>query len=232
MGQSRCQPRSERGLCGGDPTRIFGFKPNIRVANQLFGYKPTQGVRNYDNMKSTKTATVQEIKSGFQPHASRRKVKGEPPKPQNLLDRFTTMAVATTRSSAEELKSSHQIMVENSPGSIEAPKPAGSNGLFAHQQAALTSEEVHAEKKFRLKIDLIILPLIATVYFLAALAGLTPGSPRSGLIMEEGTLTGENYVGPKRCRERCCCGHGQGSGHDEQPAQLLYCLLLRRVPGL
>ena len=149
--------------------------------------------------------------------------------------------MTTTRSGAEEVKYGyHQILEENSPGSIEAPKPAGSNGLFAHQQAALTSDEAHAEKKFRLKIDLIILPLIAIVYFLAALAGPTRGpaqpppplSSPLGLVMEAGTLTAENYLGPKRCRKRRCRGHGQRSGHDEQSTQLLYCLLLHRVPAL
>lgn len=84
--------------------------------------------------------------------------------------------MTTTRSSAEEVKSGYQIMEDNSPGSIEAPKPAGCSGLFAHQQPALTPYEVHAEKKFRVKIDLIILPLIAIVYFLAALVGPTKGS--------------------------------------------------------
>ncbi|KAK4234664.1 putative transporter [Achaetomium macrosporum] len=43
------------------------------------------------------------------------------------------------------------------------------DGLSAHQQLALTPEEHRAERRFRLKIDLIILPLIAIVYFLASL---------------------------------------------------------------
>ena len=86
--------------------------------------------------------------------------------------------MATKRSSTEEVKPGYQMMENNSPGNIEAPKPADSNGLFTHQAAALTSEELHAEKKFRLKIDLIILPLIATVYFLAALVG--PNLPPRG----------------------------------------------------
>ncbi|KAK0611670.1 major facilitator superfamily domain-containing protein [Immersiella caudata] len=43
------------------------------------------------------------------------------------------------------------------------------NGLQDHQEANLTPEEIRAEKRFRLKIDFIILPIIATIYFLAAL---------------------------------------------------------------
>lgn len=44
-----------------------------------------------------------------------------------------------------------------------------SNGLYAHREISLTAEERKAEKRFLLKIDFIILPLIASIYFLAAL---------------------------------------------------------------
>jgi hypothetical protein len=85
--------------------------------------------------------------------------------------------MATQRSSTEEIKPGGRV-VEKDPSNIEAPKPpADGNGLFLSQAAVLTPEELHAEKKFRLKIDLIILPLIATVYFLAALASLPTPSP-------------------------------------------------------
>ncbi|KAK5653020.1 hypothetical protein OQA88_9306 [Cercophora sp. LCS_1] len=53
--------------------------------------------------------------------------------------------------------------------SESAPNPSIENGLTAHQETDLSPEEIAAEKKFRLKIDLIILPLVATLYFLAAL---------------------------------------------------------------
>ncbi|KAK4182953.1 putative transporter [Podospora australis] len=43
------------------------------------------------------------------------------------------------------------------------------NGLAAHQEVPLTTEEQAAEKKFLFKIDTIILPIIAAIYFLAAL---------------------------------------------------------------
>jgi len=79
--------------------------------------------------------------------------------------------MATQRSSTEEIKPGCRV-IEKDASNIEAPKPADGNGLFMSQVAVLTPEELHAEKKFRLKIDFIILPLIATVYFLAALASL------------------------------------------------------------
>ena len=43
------------------------------------------------------------------------------------------------------------------------------SGLAAHREVALTAEERAAEKKFLFKIDTIILPIIAAIYFLAAL---------------------------------------------------------------
>jgi hypothetical protein len=69
--------------------------------------------------------------------------------------------------------------IETGPSSNCEPK----SGLAVHSEAVLTPEEKRAEKKFILKADLIILPLIATVYFLAALVSLfcTRGpSPLSG----------------------------------------------------
>ncbi|KAK0701307.1 major facilitator superfamily domain-containing protein [Lasiosphaeris hirsuta] len=52
----------------------------------------------------------------------------------------------------------------------ESPLQASAkSGLDAHQETNLTPEEVRAEKKLRLKIDFIILPIVATIYFLAAL---------------------------------------------------------------
>jgi hypothetical protein len=72
--------------------------------------------------------------------------------------------------------------VDKSSGAIEVDRiltdpestsetPA-KNGLQDHLEASLTPEEIQAEKKFRLKIDFIILPIIATIYFLAALVSL------------------------------------------------------------
>ncbi|KAJ8103705.1 putative pantothenate transporter [Lipomyces tetrasporus] len=43
------------------------------------------------------------------------------------------------------------------------------NGLGMHEMAVLTPEEIKAEKRYVLKLDLIVLPLIAVMYFLATL---------------------------------------------------------------
>ncbi|OKL55581.1 hypothetical protein UA08_09178 [Talaromyces atroroseus] len=45
----------------------------------------------------------------------------------------------------------------------------GKNGLDMHEMAVLSAEEMRAERRFVLKLDLIVLPLIAVMYFLATL---------------------------------------------------------------
>jgi hypothetical protein len=43
------------------------------------------------------------------------------------------------------------------------------NGLAQHEEIFLTAEEIKAERKFVLKIDLLILPLLIIMFFLASL---------------------------------------------------------------
>ncbi|KAK0614839.1 putative pantothenate transporter [Bombardia bombarda] len=52
---------------------------------------------------------------------------------------------------------------------LDTSRDTSVNGLAVHDEAVLTPEERRAEKWFVLKIDFIILPLIAIIYFLAAL---------------------------------------------------------------
>lgn len=47
------------------------------------------------------------------------------------------------------------------------------NGLAVHKETDLTPQERRAEQKYLVKIDCIILPLIAAIYFLASLASFT-----------------------------------------------------------
>jgi hypothetical protein len=80
------------------------------------------------------------------------------------------------RSNANAQKTGEEVF-ELDLVATETAMDTGVNGLAAHQETVLTPEERHAEKRFRLKIDFMILPLIATIYFLAALASLTRLSP-------------------------------------------------------
>jgi len=114
----------------------------------------------------------------------------------------------------------------------EAPsEPVVKSGLDAHQEANLTPEEIKAEKKLRLKIDFIILPLVATVYFLAALVSpwvlLRTGGSHRCRVANMGVNTG-----PKRCWERRRCRNGQGSQHDIERTELLRGLFLHRLHAL
>jgi hypothetical protein len=58
--------------------------------------------------------------------------------------------------------------VENANIKRETPLSA-KNGLEMHEMANLTDEEKQAERRYVLKLDLIVLPLIAVMYFLATL---------------------------------------------------------------
>jgi hypothetical protein len=42
------------------------------------------------------------------------------------------------------------------------------NGLAHHEESVKTSEEIKAEKRFVLKVDLMILPILILVFFLAS----------------------------------------------------------------
>lgn len=55
-------------------------------------------------------------------------------------------------------------------GHDRTEKPvSGKNGLDIHEKAVLTPEEARAERRYVLKLDFIVLPLIAVMYFLATL---------------------------------------------------------------
>ena len=43
------------------------------------------------------------------------------------------------------------------------------NGLAQHEEAVKTPEEIKAEKRFVLKVDLMILPILILMFFLASL---------------------------------------------------------------
>ena len=48
-------------------------------------------------------------------------------------------------------------------------KPNMDSGLAMHAQQSLSPEEIKQEKRFVLKMDFILLPLLASMYFLASL---------------------------------------------------------------
>lgn len=84
------------------------------------------------------------------------------------------MIMERTETNSRRDKSSGVFEIDRiftDPESSPSETPA-KNGLQDHQEVNLTPEEIQAEKKFRMKIDFIILPIIATIYFLAALVSL------------------------------------------------------------
>jgi hypothetical protein len=67
---------------------------------------------------------------------------------------------------AEKMPESEIMHEENEPRN--EPKPL-LNGLALHEEVPRTPEEEKAEKRFVLKIDLLILPLLIIMFFLASL---------------------------------------------------------------
>lgn len=51
------------------------------------------------------------------------------------------------------------------------PTRSEKSGLAIHEEVVLTPEETRAERRYVLKLDFIILPLCAIMYFLATLVG-------------------------------------------------------------
>jgi hypothetical protein len=51
------------------------------------------------------------------------------------------------------------------------------NGLSQHQESEKSPEEIRAERRFVLKIDLTILPLLSLTLFLASLVRITSACP-------------------------------------------------------
>jgi len=131
-----------------------------------------------------------------------------------------------------DIKKMDEEVVEVELVSTETAMETYTNGLTTHQEAVLTPEERHAEKKFRLKIDFMILPLIATIYFLAALASFpfrlvlsrrcTPRCRRWSFIRQFGSLA--NTSG----QDRSDVGNAAVAGMDKDlnmtSSQLSYCI--------
>jgi hypothetical protein len=48
------------------------------------------------------------------------------------------------------------------------------NGLLMHEQVQLSQDEIRAERHLVWKADLLILPLLSLMYFLASMVGFLP----------------------------------------------------------
>jgi hypothetical protein len=70
------------------------------------------------------------------------------------------------RVSTEKMPGTEIMHEENDAGN--EPKPL-LNGLALHEEAPRAPEEERAERRFVLKIDFLILPLLITMFFLASL---------------------------------------------------------------
>lgn len=53
----------------------------------------------------------------------------------------------------------------------EEQVPEKPNGLLMHEEVQLSQDEIRAERRLVWKIDLIILPLLSLMYFLASMVG-------------------------------------------------------------
>ena len=88
---------------------------------------------------------------------------------------MTTMTVDTSRGAADVTHKSREVEVE---GVHFEDIPSGENGNQKEDQA-LAEEEVNPalERRVKLKCDLMILPLVAMIYFLAQLVSNHSFSP-------------------------------------------------------
>ena len=78
------------------------------------------------------------------------------------------IAAADATVHAETIAQSGQPQVDYDDASVAARDPKF-NALSYHAEIPKTAEEAKAEKRFLLKVDLFILPLLAIMYFLASL---------------------------------------------------------------
>jgi hypothetical protein len=78
------------------------------------------------------------------------------------------MASPPARSDALRIE---DVELANNPIGPTRPEKTQKSGLAIHEEVVLTPEETRAERRYVLKLDLIILPLCAVMYFLATLVG-------------------------------------------------------------
>lgn len=88
-----------------------------------------------------------------------------------------------------------QELFEHTTNEEAAHKP---NGLLIHEQVQLSPHEMRAERRLVWKIDLIILPLLSLMYFLASMVGF-PLDDLFVVVETADTDLARAMTGPRGC---------------------------------
>ena len=102
------------------------------------------------------------------------------------------------------------------------------NGLAQHEESVKTLEEIKAEKRFVLKVDLMILPILIIMFFLASLV-------RTGLLELDSCRSISELRAPIGPWRRCECLYrwtAERVQDDCYRAKLMSLALLRWLPRL